>query len=146
MKSRMLVGLGLAFVAVAAVVAAEGIKLEGVKCVVAASKPAKEGNAVDYKGGKVFFCCMNCPKAFSADTAKFAAKANAQLVATGQAKQAKCPLTGGPLDTATKITVAGADVCFCCEKCQAKAKDAADQVEFVFNDKAFEKAGYKVGK
>lgn len=146
MKSRMLVGLGLAFVAVAAVVAAEGVKLEGVKCVVAASKPAKEGNAVDYKGGKVYFCCMNCPKAFSADTAKFAAKANAQLVATGQAKQAKCPLTGGPLNAATKITVAGADVCFCCEKCQGKAKDAKDQVEFIFNDKAFEKAGYTVGK
>lgn len=146
MKSRMLVGLGLAFVAVAAVVAAEGVKLEGVKCVVAASKPAKEGNAVDYKGGKVYFCCMNCPKAFSADTAKFAAKANAQLVATGQAKQAKCPLTGGPLNPATKISVAGADVCFCCEKCQGKAKDAKDQVEFIFNDKAFEKAGYTVGK
>jgi YHS domain-containing protein len=145
MKSRMLVGLGLAFVAVAAVVAAEGIKLEGVNCVVAASKPAKEANAVAYKGGKVFFCCMNCPKAFAADTAKFAAKANAQLIATGQAKQEKCPLSGGALDTATKITVAGADVCFCCDKCQAKAKDAKDQVEFLFNDKAFEKAGFKVG-
>jgi len=145
MKSRMLVGLGLAFVAIAAVVAAEGVKIEGVKCVVAGSKAAKEANAVDYKGGKVFFCCQNCPKAFAADTAKFAAKANAQLVATGQARQAACPLSGGKLNPETKITVNGADVCFCCEKCQAKAKDAADQVEFLFNDKAFEKAGFKVG-
>ena len=68
-------------------------------------KDAKAANAVDYKGGKVFFCCMNCPKAFAADTAKFAAKANHQLVATGQAKQAKCPFTGEDVDTATKITV-----------------------------------------
>ena len=144
MKSRMLLGLGLAFLAVASLIAAEGVKLEGVKCVVAGSKAASEKNAVDYKGGKVYFCCQNCPKAFAADTAKFAAAANAQLVATGQAKQEKCPLSGGALDTATKISVAGADVCFCCEKCQAKAKDAKDQVEFLFNDKAFEKAGFKV--
>jgi YHS domain-containing protein len=141
----MLVGLGLALVAVASLIAAEGVKIEGVKCVVAGSKAAKEGNAVEYKGGKVFFCCMNCPKAFAADTAKFAAKANAQLVATGQAKQATCPLTGGKLNPETKITVNGADIAFCCEKCQGKAKEATDQVEFLFNDKAFEKAGFKVG-
>ena len=143
MKSRMLVGLALAFVAVSAVVYGE-VKLDGVKCVVAPSKPAKEANAVDYKGGKVYFCCMNCPKAFQKDTAKYAAAANAQLVATGQAKQEKCPLSGGALNAETKITVAGADVCFCCDKCQAKAKDSKDQVEFLFNDKAFEKAGFKV--
>lgn len=144
MKSRVLLGLGLAFVAITAVALAEGVKLEGVKCVVAASKPAKEANAVDYKGGKVYFCCMNCPKAFSADTAKFAAAANAQLVATGQAKQEKCPLSGGALNAETKISVNGANICFCCEKCQAKAKEAKDQTEFLFNDKAFEKAGFKV--
>jgi YHS domain-containing protein len=148
MKTRMLAGFGLVLFAVAAVFAAEGakIKLDGVKCVVAASKDAKDGTGVDYKGGKVFFCCMNCPKAFAANTAKFAAKANHQLVATGQAKQEKCPVSGQAVDTATKITVAGADVCFCCEKCQAKAKEATDQVEFLFNDKSFEKAGFKVAK
>lgn len=144
MKSRVLLGLGLALVAVTAVAFAEGVKLDGVKCVVAGSKDAKEANAVDYKGGKVFFCCQNCPKAFSADTAKFAAKANQQLVATGQAKQEKCPLSGGALNAETKISVGGADICFCCEKCQAKAKESKDQTEFLFNDKAFEKAGFKV--
>ncbi|WP_254506774.1 hypothetical protein [Anatilimnocola floriformis] len=144
MKSRMLIGLGLAFVAVASLIAAEGVKLEGVKCVVAGSKAASEKNAVDYKGGKVYFCCQNCPKEFEKNTAKYAAKANAQLVATGQAKQEKCPLSGGPLDAATKISVDGADVCFCCEKCQGKAKESKDQVELLFNDKAFEKAGFKV--
>lgn len=147
MKTRMLAGFGLVLFAVAAVVAAEGakVKLEGVKCIMAASKDAKEANAVDYKGGKVFFCCMNCPKAFSADPAKHAAKANHQLVATGQVKQTLCPFSGQAVDTSTKITVNGADVCFCCDKCQAKAKDSKEQVELIFNDKAFEKAGYKVG-
>ena len=27
---------------------------------------AKATKSVDYKGGKVFFCCDNCPKGFSA--------------------------------------------------------------------------------
>src|SRR5688572_18546027 len=146
MKTRMLVGLGLAFVAVAAVMAAEGakVKIEGVKCVVAGSKDAKEANSLEYKGGKVFFCCMNCPKAFSKDTAKFAAKANHQLVATGQAKQGACPISGQPVDEATKIKVGSTEVAFCCEKCQGKAKDSTDAVELIFNDKAFDK-GFKVG-
>jgi YHS domain-containing protein len=128
------------------VYAADEIKLDGVKCVVNAKAAAKAANAVDYKGGKVFFCCMNCPKAFSADTAKFAAKANHQLVATGQAKQTKCPFSGEEIDANTKITVEGATVAFCCDMCKAKAQESKEQVELLFNDKTFEKAGFKVGK
>src|SRR5260221_5220632 len=71
--------------------AADAIKLDGIKCPVAGTKAAKAGTEVDYKGGKVFFCCDNCPKAFAADKAKFAEKANHQLAATKQAKQVKCP-------------------------------------------------------
>jgi len=58
------------------------------------------------------------------------------------------PLTGGKLNPDTAITVAGAKVCFCCEKCQGKVKDAkdAEAAELVFSDKAFEKAGFKVEK
>src|SRR5688572_25450885 len=148
MKTRMLVGLGLAFVAVAAVMAAEGakVKIEGVKCVVAGSKDAKEANSLEYKGGKVFFCCMNCPKAFSKDTAKFAAKANHQLVATGQAKQGACPISGQPVDDTKSVTVNGATVKFCCEICQGKAEKADDKVELLFSDKAFEKGKFSVAK
>jgi YHS domain-containing protein len=126
--------------------AADEVKLDGVKCVVAGSKDAKAANAVDYKGGKVFFCCMNCPKAFKADTKKFAAKANHQLVATGQAKQAKCPLTGEEVDASTAIEVSGAKIAFCCNMCKGKAEKSKEQIELLFNDKAFEKAGFKVGK
>jgi YHS domain-containing protein len=148
MKARLFAALGVVALLVATVMAEDKkeVKLDGIKCPV--SGKAATQNAVDYKGGKVYFCCENCPKAFSADTKKFATKANAQLVATGQAKQAHCPLTGGKLNPDTAITVAGAKVCFCCEKCQGKVKDAkdAEAAELVFSDKAFEKAGFKVEK
>jgi hypothetical protein len=90
---------------------------------------------------------MNCPKAFAADKAKFAATANHQLVATKQAKQVACPFTGEKVDTATKIKVAGADVCFCCDMCKGKAEavKGAEQITLVFAEKGFDKA-FKVGE
>ena len=145
MKARIGFVLGM-FVAVAATaVAADAVKLDGVKCVVASNKDAKADNSVEYKGGKVFFCCQNCPKAFAKDTAKFATKANMQLVATGQAKQKACPFSGEDVDANTKIKVSGVEVAFCCEMCKAKAEASKEPAELIFNDKAFDK-GFKVGK
>ncbi len=128
------------------VVAADAKKFDQ-KCVVSGG-PAKEDKTVDYKGGKVYFCCENCPKAFEKDVKKFATKANHQLVATGQAKQAKCPISGGKLNPEKTVKVGGVEVQFCCENCQGKvAKAEGDaQVELVFSDAAFEKAGYAVPK
>lgn len=143
---RLCSGLGiLAVLLLATAYAADAVKLDGVNCLVAGNKPAKAENFVEYKGGKVFFCCMNCPKAFSADTAKFAAKANHQLAATKQAKQAKCPLSGEDVDASKVIKVSGVEVAFCCDMCKGKAEAEKDQVAFLFNDKAFDKA-FKVGK
>ena len=144
MRARMLLGMGMVAVMSLVAYAADEIKLDDVKCVVA-NKPAKAGTEVDYKGGKVFFCCMNCPKAFAADTAKFAAKANHQLAATKQAKQSACPLSGEAVDASTAIKVQGVEIAFCCGMCKGKAEAEKDQVGFLFNDKAFDKA-YKVGK
>lgn len=137
----------LALVMSVSLYAADKVKLEGVKCVVAGTKAAKDGTEVDYKGAKVFFCCQNCPKAFKADTAKFAAKANKQLVETAQATQVKCPFSGEDIDATTGITVGAAKVAFCCNNCKGKAEKATgdEQVELVFGDKAFEK-GFKVQK
>ncbi|HTN75885.1 MAG TPA: hypothetical protein VL096_11590 [Pirellulaceae bacterium] len=144
MKKLLLVAMSVLLLSAAAI-AAEGLSLEGVKCVVAGTKPAKETNAVDYKGGKVFFCCMNCPKAFAADTAKFATKANVQLVATKQATQTACPYTGKPVAEGTTVKVAGVDVGFCCMNCKGKTEKAGDAAtDLVFADAAFEK-GFKVG-
>jgi hypothetical protein len=41
--------------------------------------------------------------------------------------------------------VKGVKVAFCCEKCQGKAKESTEQVELIFNDKAFDK-GFKMAK
>jgi YHS domain-containing protein len=114
------------------------------KCPVSGA-PAKKESAVDYKGGKVYFCCDGCPASFKKDTAKYAAKANQQLVVTGQAKQAKCPLTGGKCNPAAALEVGGVQACFCCDGCKGKVAKASaeDQVKMVFDDEAFAK-GFKV--
>ena len=150
MKTRsLLVAAASVAVLTASLYAAEKIKLEGVKCVMYAKKADKAEKSVDYKGGKVFFCCDGCPKGFAAKIkAKdevTGAKGTAQLVATGQAKQAKCVFTGGPLKT--KLTVAGAAVQFCCNNCKGKAEKLKGDAQLVavFGDKAFKKGAFKVG-
>ena len=147
MKRRSLIALVVCAMIAGGLYAAETIELKDIKCVVAAKNPAKADNSVDYKEGKVFFCCQNCPKAFAKDTAKFAAQANKQLVATKQYKEVKCPLSGQDLNPDTAIDVAGVKVCFCCEKCQAKVAKAKgdEQINLVFSDDAFEK-GFEVAK
>ena len=64
-------------------------------------KAATKDHAAKYKEGQVYFCCDNCPKAFEANTKKYATKANVQLVSTGQYKQTKCPLSGEALNPST---------------------------------------------
>ena len=110
-------------------------------------QPALVDKTADYKGGKVYFCCGNCPGAFAKDTAKFATKANQQLIATGQAKQVKCPLSGGKLNPEATVTVGDVKVGFCCNKCQGKVADAKgdEQTALVFSDEAFKK-GFEVTK
>ena len=134
----------LAVVAVAgATVFAEDIKLEGVKCIVA-PKPANADKSAEYKEGKVFFCCGNCAGKFAEDPKKFTTAANQQLVATEQYEQKACPLSGGPLNADTEIKVGGAKVAFCCNNCKGKVEstEGKAQLEMVFGEKAFEKAGF----
>ena len=132
----------------ATLIAADKIDLKDIKCVVNPKGPAKAGTEVAYKGGHVFFCCNNCPKAFQADTAKFATRANHQLVATRQAVQGACPLSGGKLNKEATVNVSGAVVAFCCENCQGKVAKAEgdEQLALVFSDAAFAKAKFKVAK
>jgi hypothetical protein len=69
-------------------------------------------------------------------------------LATGQAKQAKCPLSGGDLKDGTEVTIHGAKVKFCCNNCKGKAEKATgdEQVNLVFGEDAFKKGGFKVSK
>lgn len=114
-------------------------------CPVAKTKAAKEDKSAEYRGAKVYFCCGGCPEAFAKDTKKFAARANMQLVQTGQAKEVKCPFSGGDLNPDTKVKIGDAEVAFCCNNCKGKAEKATgeDQIELVYGDKAFDK-GFKV--
>ncbi|MCA9123065.1 MAG: hypothetical protein H6822_01585 [Planctomycetaceae bacterium] len=151
MKARSLVTAIASFAVLAVTLyAADEIKLDGVKCIMNPKAPAKAEKSVDYKGGKVFFCCDNCPKGFAkkieAGDKLVAAKGNAQLVQTKQVKQTKCPFSGGPCKGGTDVTVAGAKVYFCCNNCQAKAEKMSgdDQLLAVLGDDAFEKAGFKI--
>lgn len=122
-------------------------KLNGAKCPVAGTKAAKEDQSAEYRGAKVYFCCGGCPDAFAKDKAKYATKANHQLVQTGQAKQEKCPLSGGDLNKDATVKVAGVTVTFCCNNCKGKVEKAKEdeQLELAFSDKAFDK-GFKVEK
>lgn len=128
-------------------IADEKDKLNGAKCLVAAKNAAKADNSVEYRGAKVYFCCENCPKAYAKDKAKYATKANHQLVQTGQAKQEKCPLSGGDLNKDATADVAGVKVTFCCNNCKGKVEKAEGdaKLELAFADAAFDK-GFKVEK
>ena len=126
---------------------ADEVKLDDVKCVVQATKNVKADKFVEYKGGKIYFCCGNCPKAFASDKEKFASRANWQLVATSQAKQKKCPLTGKDLNPETEISISGAKVQFCCNMCKGKVEkteDDAKKIDLVFSEDAWKKGEFKV--
>jgi YHS domain-containing protein len=118
------------------------------KCPVSGKKIDKT-KFVEFNGGKVYFCCENCPKKFeeAKEGGKFAAKANMQMVGLGECKQVKCPFTGKDLNPATKTNIQGVNVCFCCNNCKGKASDlsGAAQVSAIFNNAAFKK-GWEIKK
>jgi YHS domain-containing protein len=129
-----------AVLAVAALVAGRSLQADSkpgpdVKCPVS-GKAVDADATVDYNGGKVYFCCNNCPKAFSANPDKYAAKANHQLVQTGQLKQTACPLTGKPVNPSATVNVQGVDVAFCCNNCKGKVAGASgdQQLQLVFGN------------
>ena len=119
--------------------------LSGAKCPIAGS-PAMKGLSVDYKGGKVYFCCAGCPESFQANPKAHAVAANKQLFVTGQAKQIACPMTGGAVDKSKTVMVDGKAVAFCCDGCLGTAKESAgaELDAMLFSDEAFDKA-FKVG-
>jgi hypothetical protein len=111
------------------------------KCPVS-GKDAVKTSSLPHNGGTVFFCCDNCPKEFSANTAKYTAKANFQLFCTKQATEKQCPFTGMELNNDATVDVAGTKVAFCCQMCQGKAMNTPAEalINQVFSDKSFKKA------
>jgi len=129
MKARILLAsvIGSALLLSSALIAADAEKKYEAKCPVS-GKPAKETSTVDYLGGKVQFCCDNCPKAFEADPKKFAAKAALQMLGTGQMKQVACPMSGKPCNPDQSTEIDGVKVSFCCENCKGAVDKADDKV------------------
>ncbi len=153
MNKKFGLGLGaLALLVASMAIAAEGVSVEGVNCLLQGSKPANIEKLAKYKEGNVYFCCKGCLGKFEKMTdeekTKLAAKANSQLVATKQYAQEVCPFTGGKLNDETAIKVNGAEVKFCCNKCKGKAEklEGDAQVDEVFGEKAFEKGKFKLVK
>ena len=117
------------------------ITLKGIKCLFCEMEVSEDA-FVEYKGARVFFGCAGCPQAFKENTKKFATKANAQLVATRQALQKACPVSGKPHKKEFELAVGKAKVAFCCPNCKedtAKLEGDA-QLEKVFSEVAFKKA------
>ena len=145
---RTIVALLVAGFAASALFAAEATKVDFKKIMCPISgKPVKESATADYKDHKVFLCCEGCPSAFKKDTAKYAAKANKQLVDTKQYKQAACPFSGKPAKDGVTAKVGELAVGMCCNGCKGKVDKAeADaKLAMVFSDKAFAK-GFKPAK
>lgn len=146
-KRSWIASIGLGLMACASLVFAEGVALEGVKCIMA-PKDAKEANAAEWKEGKVYFCCGGCKGKFEKMTKeekeKIAAKSNAQLVSTKQYEQKACPLSGGDTSKESSLEVNGVTVAFCCNNCKGKVEKmkADEQLEAVYGEKAFKTANF----
>lgn len=138
---RVLASVAAVLVVASATFAAD-VDLKDVKCVIA-PKGANASKSVDYKDGKVYFCCGGCVSKFTGNTKKYAQKANHQLVATKQYVQKGCPFSGGEVNKDTAVKFNGTSIAFCCDGCKSKftsAKDDAAKLKLVFNDKAFKTA------
>ena len=104
-------------------------------CPVSGKKCNPEASA-DYAGGKVWFCCGNCAKAFTGDPTKFSAKAHQQMASTGQLVQKGCPFSGATVKAGTQLAIGDAEVGFCCNNCKGKVEKASpdEQVNMVFGN------------
>jgi hypothetical protein len=111
-----------------------------LKCPVCGHAASKQ-HLAEHNGGKVCFCSDKCAKTFAAKTSEFTARANVQMIRSGQFKQVDCPLEGYSLNPITAMEVAGVKVLFCCKGCRNVVALARtdDRINLVFNDKAFKK-------
>jgi YHS domain-containing protein len=117
------------------------VNVEGVQCIMMDMEVSAD-NTVAHRDGQLYFCCKRCMAGYNADPSAHAAKANRQLVETGQYTQTACPFSGGDVAEGTEITIGEVKIGFCCNGCKTKAEGAADddaKIEMIFNDKSFEK-------
>lgn len=82
--------------------------------------PAIRDVSITYRGKTLYFCCPGCPDQFDATQAEMKAKANFQLLQTGQIAQVACPLAGHDLNPEVSVTVNGQKVMLCCPDCRKR--------------------------
>lgn len=124
------------------------VDLTGIKCVVQGERSAIQTATVGYKNGRIYLCSDHCAEAFKQDVelaadARFAVKANHQLVLTGQYVQKVCPISGKAVDEIHNLTIAAVEIGFGCAQCRAKVSELEtieEKVALLFSDEAFEKA------
>lgn len=145
-KTISLGALAIALIGFASTGLADGkegdeASLKGIKCLFCKMDVSKEAT-LEYKGATLYFGCAACPSQFDKDNAKHVVKANAQLVATKQAKQKACPLSGKPCSKDYTLTLGKAEVAFCCANCKGATEklEGDAQLAKVFNEDAFKKA------
>lgn len=146
MKSRWMI-MSLFVAALVAVSGLKAAKDDGAKkpfkatCPVS-GKPAGEDHVVELKNGdKAYFCCDKCPVEFKANRKKYALQLRQQLLETGQIAQVACPITGKPMSKDHMVEVGTTKVGFCCDKCEAKYKEASaeEKLKLLFAAEDFEK-------
>ncbi len=126
--------------------------LDGLKCFIMKKrdvKGKKGPKVMDYKGGKLYLCCKSCIRRVEKKPEKYEAKANHQMVYTGQFVQEVCPLSGekiGPESPA--LDIEGVSTKFANEGELDKVKDldVEEQIETVFGKKGFELGKFKLVK
>ena len=122
------------------------VDLTGIKCVVEGERAAIQSAAADYKNGKVYLSSDHCADAFKKDAeepddAKFAIKANHQLVLTGQYVQKGCPITGEAVDENLSMTLGAVKIGFSSAASQAKIDQLEtfeEKATLLFSDAAFD--------
>ena len=137
------------FLVSAILVGGDDPKSKTITCVVSGDEinksDLKDHEHSTYKDGKVYFCCGGCIMDFDESQKKFAAKANFQLVTSGEYTQTACPVNKGKIHTAKakknlkKVTVSGMEVDLCCPGCLKKYNKADDKFALIFSDKGYEK-------
>ena len=126
--------------------------LDGLKCFIMKKKDVKgkKGPKVmDYKGGKLYLCCKSCIRRVEKKPEKYEAKANHQMVYTGQFVQEVCPLSGEKIGPASPtLDIQGVEAKFANESELNKVKDLEvdDQIETVFGKDGFEVGKFKLVK
>tara|TARA_Y100000766_G_scaffold280515_1_gene290470 strand:- start:320 stop:817 length:498 start_codon:yes stop_codon:yes gene_type:complete len=125
-------------------------KIDGLKCFIMVRKDVKGKKVFDYKDGKLFLCCSSCVKKMERDPGKYEAKANHQLVYTGQYKQHACPLSGNSItDGSPEFEVDGGDLGAVTVRVSSKelvdqlaAMELGEQIKSVFGPEGFEKGKF----